>query len=123
MSNAYGVNNTFNYYFNALYGYHGFDLCWTFENFVLSYKGTNICPAIRGAGFSKNPKNFRQYLVAFIKTSKTTFAGQPNPWTPFGSNNCAMYMDITSQMHMIKDDKVPSDRCGFWQPAPYCKTC
>lgn len=122
MSNAYG-NSTFNYYFDALYGYHGFDLCWTFENFVLNYKGFNICPAIRGIGISKNPKYFRQYLVAFIKTANPNFVGEPTLWTPFGPNKSALYMDITSSMHMISDDKVPSDRCGFWQRAPYCKTC
>jgi len=42
MSDAYG-NNTFNYYFNACCGYHDFDLCCTFENFVLFYKGFNLC--------------------------------------------------------------------------------
>jgi hypothetical protein len=123
MSNAYGVNNTFNYYFYALYGYHGFDLCWTFQDFVLKYLGVNICPAIRGFGISKNPKYFRQYLLSFIKASNPNYSGEPALWTPFGPDKNAMYMDITGTMRMTPDDKVPSDRCNFWQPAPYCKTC
>ena len=28
-----------------------------------------------------------------------------------------------SEFKMARDTKVPTDRCGFWQSAPYCRTC
>jgi hypothetical protein len=126
LDTAYGANFTYNYYFNASFGYHGFDLCWTFPTYELWYKDKlgnewDICPEIRF--FSSNVEYWRKYLVSFAKTANPNYSGQPALWTPFGSNGSAMYMDIFSSMRMIIDPGMPVDRCFFWQRAPYCKTC
>jgi hypothetical protein len=124
LDTAYGANFTYNYYFYASFGFHGFDLCWTFptHKLIIDVFGieVDICPEIR---LGSNPDYWRKYLVTFAKTANPNYAGQPASWTPFGSSGSAMYMDEFSSMRMIIDTGMPVDRCGFWQRAPYCKTC
>jgi hypothetical protein len=84
--------------------------------------GLDICQ-ILGSN-SSQPKAFQSYLASFVLT------GNPNSkrgagtieWRNFGAVGEVLSMD-GAEFKMAHDDKVPTDRCGFWQPAPYCTTC
>lgn len=99
------------------------DLCWTFyPDYTLMLGGLDICQ-ILGSNPSL-PKAFQSYFASFVIT------GNPNSkrgagtieWRNFGAVGEVLSMD-GAEFKMAHDDKVPTDRCGFWQSAPYCTTC
>ena len=84
--------------------------------------GFDVCSILNSN--PAQPKAFQSYLASFVKT------GDPNSgsgvgaleWTKFGNQGEVLRMD-GAEFKMARDVNVPEDRCGFWQPAPYCQTC
>jgi len=118
LSNAYGPNVTFNYYFNTP-AYHGLDVCWTFPHLVLP---DGLCIDARSL-VPGRMKDYRTYLATFAAKGDPNFSEPPMTWTNFGVNGEALRGDKFSAFEMVQDGELPTDRCSFWQPAPYCTQC
>jgi len=115
---SWAMNNlTYNYEWGAFPGFHGLDLCYTFHPFNIPVDGQNVC-LLYG---SERPTQFQKYLVSFVKYGSPNYPQTPPivPFPIFGKAKDIVEITWIEDFYVTQDNKLPEDRCNFWQSAPY----
>ena len=111
--------------FPGAYGYrfsvppaiHAIDLLYTFYPMTLTlFNGTDVTIPVPIA----YAKGLQSYFISFAKHGDPNVERGPGTvqWPLFGSGRNIVDLDLTG-FSVTTDDELPSDRCGFWQSAPY----
>lgn len=99
------------------------NLCWTFyPDYHLMLGGIDICSILNSS--PGRAKAWQGYVASFVLTGGLNEMRGSGivEWGHFGDGGNVLSMD-GREFKMGVDGVVPVDRCGFWQPAPYCQTC
>jgi cholinesterase len=114
---AQAFTNTYNYRFSVPPGIHAEDLLYTFYPLTLTLlNGTDVevpVPLLYA-------KALQSYFISFVKNGDPNVERGPATvqWPLFGSGKNIVDLSLTG-FTVTVDDDLPTERCGFWQSAPY----